>query len=82
MSSNDEYPRPRQLRLILPPGINHAVHQLSLKEGRSFSAMAVRLIGESLDERARQSPKPNEDLKRLVQILTSAIAPSPAEQVS
>jgi hypothetical protein len=67
-------PRPRQLRLILPPGINHAMRQLSLKEGRSESSMCVRLIAEGIDaRRVAAASEPNEDLQRLVQVLTRAI---------
>jgi hypothetical protein len=67
----------RQLRLILPPGINHAMRQLALKESRSESSMCTRLIAEALDaRRVAAAGEPNADLQRLVQILTRAIAPS------
>jgi hypothetical protein len=75
MAADDEL-RPRQLRLILPVQINYLVRKLALREGRSDSAMCVRLIGEALDWRARQEKEPNEELRRFVEILKTAIAPS------
>jgi hypothetical protein len=62
----------RQLRLILPPGINYAMHQLALREGRSDSAMATRLIGEAIDARNVAAQTQPEDIKRLMTILSAA----------
>jgi hypothetical protein len=64
--------RRRQLRLILPPGINHVMRQLAVKEGRSESSMCVRLIGEAIDARNIAAQSQPEDLKRFLSVLVSA----------
>jgi hypothetical protein len=64
----------KHLRLIMPPGIGHAVRSLALKEGRSESAMAVRLIGVGLDAMRTAERNPDDDIRRLVAVLTKAIA--------
>lgn len=62
----------KHLRLIMPPGIGHALRSLALKEGRSESAMAVRLIAESIDARNVAAQSQPEDVKRLMALLTLA----------
>ena len=56
----------KHLRLIMPPGIGHALRTLSLKEGRSESSMAVRLIAEAIDARNIAAQSQPEDVKRFV----------------
>lgn len=75
--------RRRQLRLILPPGINHSMRSLALKEGRSKSAMCVRLIAEAIDARNVAAQSQPEDLKRFLSLLTlAAKTAEPADAVS
>jgi len=73
--------RRRQLRLILPPGINHAMRILSQREGRSESSMCVRLIAEAIDARSVAAQAQPEDLKRFLSVLALA-AKSTAEPAS
>jgi hypothetical protein len=72
----------RQLRLILPPSINHAMHQLAIREGRTDSAMATRLIAEACDARKLAAQSQPEDVKRLLSLLALAakmvVSPEPA----
>jgi hypothetical protein len=64
--------RRRQLRLILPPGINHAMRILAQREGRSESSMCVRLIAEAIDARSVAAQAQPEDLKRFLSVLALA----------
>jgi hypothetical protein len=62
----------KHLRLIMPPGIGHALRSLALREGRSESSMAVRLIAESIDARNVAAQSQPEDLKRFLSVLALA----------
>jgi hypothetical protein len=64
---------------FLPPGINHAMRSLALKEGRSESAMAARLIAEAIDARTVAAQSQPEDLKRFLSLLTIAAKSASAE---
>jgi hypothetical protein len=71
----------KHLRLIMPPGIGFALRSLALKEGRSESAMAVRLIAEAIDARNVAAQSQPEDLRRFLSVLALA-AKSTAEPAS
>jgi hypothetical protein len=73
----------KHLRLIMPQGIAHAMRTLALREGRSESAMAVRLIAEAIDARNVAARAQPEDLKRFLSVLLSAAKTAePADAVS
>jgi hypothetical protein len=71
--------RRRQLRLILPVGTNHSLHSLALREGRSDSGIAVRLIAEAIDSRRAASGVSSAEIRRLIGILTAREGATPAK---
>jgi hypothetical protein len=42
-------------RIQPPPGVHARVHQMAAAEGRSVANLLVRLVSESLDQRAREA---------------------------
>lgn len=53
----------RSLRLILEPGIEHQIEQLSKREGRSLAGICNRLLSEALSARRGASA----EIARLVE---------------
>jgi hypothetical protein len=65
-------------RVAAPPGIAHAVLEISKKEGRSVANTIARLVGEAVDHR-RAAGTQTDDVRRLVNILKGVISEAPAD---